>query len=189
RSGRGTPPRCSWRCRWIRKTPRRARRPAARSGRRSPPVPDCRARRRRYTRRSAPIPGRRIARRGRAARSAAEWSLSGLGHGVSRRLSGRADEVQNPVAVIALDDLFVLADRVEDLRPQPNVADRADAVARFGNGHAVALLRDLFEDPERVRIERSHDFRPFGAQLFERGVKLAVLRSHRLAIRVDRLLL
>ena len=52
--------------------------------------------------------------------------------------------------MIALDDRVVAAHRVEDLRPQADVADGADAVARLGDGDAVALARDLLERHEHL---------------------------------------
>ena len=52
--------------------------------------------------------------------------------------AGLRNEVQDAVAAVALHDLFVAAHGVEDLRTQPDVADRADAVARFRDRDAVA---------------------------------------------------
>src|SRR5206468_711714 len=61
------------------------------------------------------------------------------GHGRKR------DEVENAVAVIALDDRVVPADGIEHLRPQADVADRADTVARLGDRDAVSLAGALRE--------------------------------------------
>ena len=87
--------------------------------RRSPPGRDCRGRRRRCRRRSSTRSGRPLR----------------LGAGAAAR-----HEVEDAQAALALDQLLVAAHFVEDLGPQPDVAHGADAVARFGDREALALL-------------------------------------------------
>ena len=67
----------------------------------------------------------------------------------ARAPTGAGHEVENPRAAVALDDAVVPACLVEDLRPQPHVADGAQAVARFGHGHALAAVGDALEDRQR----------------------------------------
>src|SRR4051794_21000593 len=113
--------------------------------------------------------------------------LRGLRRGIDRGCR-RRHVIENPVAVVALQDRFVAADGVEHLRPQADVADGADAVLRFGDGDAVSLLRDLLEGEEHLRIERADERGPLLAHLLERLLQLAVVRLHRLAVGVDGLL-
>ena len=84
----------------------------------------------------------------RPALSLVEGSRRGLPRRIGRRGRGRGRHrhvVENPVAVVALQDRIVSQDGVEDLRPQADVADGADAAARLGHRHAVALARDRLE--------------------------------------------
>ncbi len=70
----------------------------------------------------------------------------------SRRGAGGREE-QDAVAAVALHDRVVAQHGVEHLRPQPDVADRADAVARLGDGDAVALARHLLEGEQRRLVD------------------------------------
>src|SRR5579862_3092442 len=69
-------------------------------------------------------------------------SLGGLRDAVRRGRCDGWDVKQDAVAVVALQDLLVLEDGVEHLRPQANVADRADAAPGFRDGDPVAFARD-----------------------------------------------
>ena len=80
---------------------------------------------------------------------------------VRRGRGWRVREVQDPVAVIALQDRVVAAEGVEDLGTQADVADRADAVARLGHRDAVALAGDLLEGREHALVERADQRRAF----------------------------
>ena len=55
---------------------------------------------------------------------------------------------------------FVLADGVEDLRPQADVADRADAVPRLGDGDAVALAAPPVRRSASICGSSARDERP-----------------------------
>src|ERR1051326_2308032 len=59
--------------------------------------------------------------------------------------------VQNPIAVVAGDDLFAAPHVGHDLRPQSHVTRHARAVARFGERDAVANART---DPFVKRARR-----------------------------------
>src|SRR5713101_5612702 len=61
-------------------------------------------------------------------------SLRRLGN-ARRRGGGRGrHEIEDALAAVALHDALVAPDGIEDLRPQPDVTDRADSVARFSHG-------------------------------------------------------
>ena len=66
--------------------------------------------------------------------------------GTERRRFAARREIEDPPAAVALDDRFVLPDLVEHLWPQPDVADGAEAVARFGDGDALRPLAVCFEN-------------------------------------------
>ena len=122
RAGRDIRRRCWWRRQSTRGIPRRASRRRLRRARRSRRARDCRARRRRCRRLG--VQGSRFGVQGsRTGRRRLRRGRRGDGH-----------EVEDAVAAVALNDLFVAPDGVEHLRPQPHVANRADAVARFGDG-------------------------------------------------------
>ena len=66
-----------------------------------------------------------------------------------------------------LQDLLVAADRVEHLRPQANMADRADSLARLGDRHAVASARHQLEGRQHLGVELGDKARSFGAEADE----------------------
>ena len=78
-------------------------------------------------------------------------SLGGLRNVIGCGRSRGRHGVQDSLAAVALNDLIVPEHGVEDLRPQADVADRADAVAGLGHADAVAAARHELEDRERVR--------------------------------------
>ena len=81
----------------------------------------------------------------------------------------RRDVIEDALAAVALDDLVVAQDVVEDLRPEADVADRADAVAGFGDRDAVAAPRDELEDREHLLVERGDDRRALAGDALERA--------------------
>ena len=109
--------------------------------------------------------------------------LSGAAAAVFRRV------IQNAVAVVALENLLVPEHRVEDLRPQPHVADAADAVARFGDGDAVPLLRHALVDRQQVLVDGGDERGPLRGHALRGGLELAVLRQHLALIGLDGFLL
>ena len=104
---------------------------ALRCGRRSRPGPDCRGRPRRCRRRSSS-------------------DQEGCGRAAGRR---GGHEVEDPRAAVALVQAVVAPHFVEHLRPQTDVADGAEAVARFGDRDALAAVRDAFEQRQRLARE------------------------------------
>ena len=138
RAGRGTRRRCSWRCRSSREIPRPACRQRARCARRSPParVASRAAVDVRDDHRSSGVTGRRAP------------AAAGTGTKYRIRLQCRTGWMS-----------FVAPDRVEHLRAQADVADRADAVARLGDRHAVAPSGDQLEGCEHLRVERARPAR------------------------------
>src|SRR6185312_3808984 len=119
-----------------------------------------------------------------------QGSLGGLRHGISRGCGNRRrNEVQDPVAAVALDDLIVPADVVEHLRPHAHVTDDADAVLRFGDRDAVAAVRDQFERREHLRRERFRHVGALGGELLERPCHVRGFGGQRLLLRVDFFLL
>ena len=71
---------------------------------------------------------------------------------------------------------------VEDLRPQPDVADRADAVARLGDGDAVAALATpARRSPARCGSSAATTRRARRAMRSSDGLQLGELGGQRLA--------
>ena len=66
--------------------------------------------------------------------------------GDGRRGFGAAREIEDSATAVALDDGLVLPDFVEHLRAKTHVADRAQPVARFGDGDALPALGGRFEN-------------------------------------------
>ena len=97
--------------------------------------------------------------------------------------------VEDALAAVALNDFGAAQDVVEYLRTQPHVTDRADAVARFGDGDAVTALGDRLEDSEHLLVQRGDDHRALGDDPLERRFQLGVLGGHLLAVGVHGLLL
>jgi hypothetical protein len=50
--------------------------------------------------------------------------------------------VENALAGIAGDDLIILEDFLEDLRPNPNLADFADFISGGGNSDSTPVFAD-----------------------------------------------
>ena len=110
---------------------------------------------------------------------------------MARRSAGRRARhvVQDPLAVVTLHDLFVAQDGVEDLRAQPDMADGADAVARFGHGDAVSPLRDELEDREHLGRHAGDDGLTLAGDARDGRSQLGELCRERLAVRLDGFLL
>ena len=66
----------------------------------------------------------------------------------ARRRGG--DEIEDPRAAVALVQAVVPPDLVEHLRPQPDMADRAEAVSGFGHGDTLAPMGHALEERQRV---------------------------------------
>src|SRR5439155_330257 len=98
------------------------------------------------------------------------------------RLRNGCGEIENALTAVALDDAVVAAHVVEHLRPHADVADRADVVARLGDGDAVALLRHEIEGGERGRVERLRERLPFAAHALERHGQLGRFVLQRFAV-------
>ena len=73
---------------------------------------------------------------------------SGRGRGGAFR--GAGNEVEDAQTAVALNQRFVAADLVVDLRTDSYLADHAVSVARFGDGEPLALVRDVLEQAQRV---------------------------------------
>jgi len=89
--------------------------------------------------------------------------------------------------MVALQDRIVAQDRVEHLRPQADLADRAQAAARLGQGDATALARHRLECGQRAFVEPGDERRALGRDPLERRVHLDVRRAAALALGLDRL--
>src|SRR2546427_8472182 len=118
----------------------------------------------------------------RPAPSAVEGPALSEGEGSLGRLRDGCGEIENALTAVALDDAVVAAHVVEHLRPHADVADRADGVARLGDGDAVALLRHEIEGGERGRVERLRERLPFAAHALERHVQLGRFVLQRFAV-------
>src|SRR3972149_11091476 len=79
---------------------------------------------------------------------------------VGRCWSGGRHVIEDALAAVALNNLIVAEDRVEHLRPQPDVAHGTNSVAGLGDRHAAAAAQDELEDREHLRIESAHDLPP-----------------------------
>ena len=91
--------------------------------------------------------------------------------------------------MIALDDRLVATHGIEDLWPQPDVADHADAVARFGDRDAVSLPRHLLEHRQHLRVHRRDQGGSLGGDPLRRHGELRGFRRHRAAVHIHGLLL
>src|SRR6266545_4325852 len=67
-----------------------------------------------------------------------------------------AGEIENSLAVIALNDLIVAANRVEHLRTQADVAHRAVPVLGLGHRDALPRLQHSFEGVEMMAVDLAH---------------------------------
>src|SRR6188474_2728709 len=99
-----------------------------------------------------------------------------------------ADEVEDPLATIALDDRRVAADLVEYLRPQAYVADGAQAVLCLGDSHASAPLGDGFERAEDASIDFRDEFLARLRATVDLGLQRRKLRVERRTLGGDLLL-
>src|SRR5690348_14049695 len=123
--------------------------------RRTLPGPGCLASRRRCSRSHWPA----LLDPGRTAKLAIRDSRrSGAD---DRLLDGRRwrHVIQDALAAVALNDLIVGANLLEDLRAKADVTCRAQPVTRGGcEGGALARARDLVEQREQSRLECLRQF-------------------------------